>query len=393
MYYGFVRKRIKIGKRGKRMTVKITGAGVYDTGSRGFVLRDLFFTDGIISAPSAYDKTIDAGGKLLVPGLIDVHTHGRAGIDIMEADEHLLSELSEKYCQSGVTSVFPTVMTAPPEKLSGAIRRIKAAKDTGAGFCGIHVEGPYISPEKPGCHNVSFIRKPKAAEMIALAKEIFPLRAHFTCAPEEAEPGAIKALSEYATVGIGHTKATDTEAWQALSDGAVSFTHTFNAMSPLTHRNTGAAGVALASGAYAEFIVDGMHVSKTAVLAAYNAKLRTPSRFVLITDSIPQAGLPYGSYAMNGIKFRLGEDGAREENGTLVGSTLSLIGAVKNLMRFCGISFGEAVAFATEAPAKMVGIYDKVGSLDIGKRADILICSPDGSICTVIAGGKIKNKQ
>lgn len=373
------------------MTTKIRGALVLDSETRDFIRRDLYFSDGVICPPQSADITLDAENMLAVPGFVDIHTHGRGGIDIMTSDKNALSKLSRLYAETGVTSVFPTVMTASLDKIKQAISNIKSAEDTGAAFRGIHVEGPYISPEKPGCHDISLIRKPEIGEMLVLTERISPLRAHFTVAPEEDKDDAIGTLSHVATVGIGHTNATAEQAHDALSRGAVSFTHTYNAMSPLTHRNTGTVGEALASDAYAEFICDGLHVSPVAVRAAYNAKLRTKDRFVLITDSIPQAGMSYGDYEMNGIPFHLGEDGAKKSDGTIVGSTLSMYAAVLNLMKFCDIPFSEAVLCATKAPAMTVKIYDKVGSLDIGKSADILICSPDYEIRSVYCRGeKIK---
>ena len=370
------------------MKQKLTGASVFDTKKRAFVKRDVYVSDGIICDKLAEYNTVDCEGKFIVPGYIDVHTHGCGGIDIMEADEKTLERLSLIYALHGTTTVFPTVMTAALPKINSAISNIKSATSDSTRFAGVHIEGPYISAKKPGCHDVSLIRKPDESEMTALAEEIYPLKTHFTLAPEEAPEGLVSELSKLATIGIGHTNATAEECEKALSEGAVSFTHTFNAMTALTHRGTGAAGAAMASSAYTELICDGLHVSPEAVRALYKAKKYDGDKLVLITDSIPQATLPFGNYEMNGIPFTLSEKGARKSDGTIVGSTLTLHDAIKNLMRFCDISFEEALICATKTPAEMVGIYDSCGSIEVRKRADMLILDNEKNIFSVIIGGK-----
>ena len=250
---------------GEAMTTQIQNAQIYNTEKRCFEPGSLWFRDGkILDAPAIPNTVIDAEGGYVLPGLIDVHTHGRCGIDIMEADKTALSALSLAYAKSGVTTVFPTVMTAPLSKIEDAIQKIKAAEYT-ADFAGIHIEGPYISKKKPGCHDISAIRHPDKDEIFSLCERILPLFPHLTIAPEEDTDGGIRDFcacfgKRGGTVAIGHTDADFDTAMRALSDGASAFTHTFNAMTPLLHRAPGAAGAALYSDAYAEFICDGIHV-------------------------------------------------------------------------------------------------------------------------------------
>lgn len=375
------------------MTTKIENAYIYNTERRRFEYGTLCFEDGWISGNTLFpDAVIDAGGGYVLPGLIDVHTHGRSGIDIMEADEVALSSLSLSYAASGVTTVFPTVMTAPLERIKSAAKRIKKAEYT-ADFAGIHIEGPYISRKKPGCHELSAIRRPDWTEIQALCEEILPLRSHLTVAPEEDTGGVIRSFCERfgkcgGTVAVGHTDADFDTAMRAISDGATAFTHTFNAMTPLSHRAPGAAGAALFSDAFAEFICDGIHVSPAVIRIAYEAKRTQGDKFVLITDSIPAAGLADGEYTMNGIPFTLSGGKAARTDGTIVGSALDLFTAVKNLAKFTGIRFEEALICATKAPAEMVGIYDSRGSLDSGKRADLLLCGKDMKIRSVFCAGR-----
>jgi N-acetylglucosamine-6-phosphate deacetylase len=367
----------------------IKNAYVFSYEKCTFEKRDVCTNNGLIADISGDDIVIDAKDKYLVPGLVDGHTHGRMGIDILRSDSKQLEQLSIEYLKSGVTSVFPTVMTAPLGDIYKAIDNIKNAKTEGADFVGIHVEGPYISPKKPGCHDISLIRKPVADEMIDMAKRIAPLKAKFTVAPEEAEEGTIKKLTQFAQVSIGHSNATSNQAIKALGEGANSFTHTFNAMSSLTHRNPGVAAAALSSEAYSEFICDGIHVDYEVIKLSYKAKTKKGNKFVLITDSIPQAGQEYGKYSMNGIPFTLDESGAREEDGTLVGSTLSLIHAVRNVVNNCAVPLCDAIASASAIPCEMLGLNDR-GRIEKGLLADMLILDKNLNVDAVIKNGEIK---
>ena len=375
------------------MTVKIENAHIFNTEKRCFENGSLFFENGtIIAEVPSPDAVIDAEGGYVIPGLIDVHTHGRCGIDIMDADADTLTELSKRYAESGVTTVFPTIMTAPVEKLKTAIENIKNAEPV-CDFAGIHVEGPYISKKKPGCHSIPDIRPLDIPEIFDLCEAILPAYPHLTVAPEEDTDGLISAfMKKFGTCGgsvaIGHSNADYATCVKAIADGANAFTHTFNAMTPIGHREPGVAGAALTTDAYAELICDGIHVSPAIIHMSYHAKTAFNDKFVLITDSIPPAGLPNGDYEMNGIKFTLKDGKAATAEDTIVGSALDMMTAVKNLAKFANISFEEALICATKAPAEMVGIYEKTGSLTVGKRADLVLCDKEMNICEVYCAGK-----
>ncbi len=376
------------------MITKIENVHVFNTEKRSFELGALCFENSNIIHGSRFpDAVIDGAGGYLLPGLIDVHTHGRCGIDIMEADASELEKLSLAYAKSGVTTVYPTVMTAPLDKLKHAIGEIKKAQSV-ADFAGIHIEGPYISAKKPGCHTVSDIRKPSYDELEALYTSILPMRTHLTVAPKEDNENVIARLTERfgkcgGTVGIGHSNATFAACANAVENGACSFTHTFNAMTPIGHREPGVAGAALILPVYAELISDGIHVAPEVISLAYHAKKHQGDKFVLITDSIPAAGLPDGNYEMNGIAFTLKDGKAATATDTIVGSALDLLTAVKNLAKFADIPFAEALICATKAPAEMVGIYESRGSLTPGKRADMLLCDKNLKIRSVFIEGKM----
>ncbi len=375
------------------MITKIENVHVFNTEKRKFEMGSLCFSKGrIVSSTRFPDAVVDGMGGYLTPGLIDVHTHGRIGIDIMDADAEALSALSAAYAKSGVTTVYPTVMTAPLDKLTHAIGEIKKAKNT-ADFAGIHIEGPYISPKKPGCHTIPDIREPKFDELEMLHTMILPLRTHLTVAPEEDKEETIRRLHERfskcgGTIGIGHSNGTFMDCRNAVENGAVSFTHTFNAMTPIGHREPGVAGAALTLPVYAELICDGIHVCPEVISMAYHAKKHQGDKFVLITDSIPAAGLPDGDYEMNGIAFTLKDGKAATPTDTIVGSALDMLTAIKNLAKFAGIPFAEALICATKAPAEMVGIYESRGSLAPGKRADMLLLDENLKLRAVYIEGK-----
>ena len=247
------------------MTVRIENAQIFNTEKRKFEYGSLCFENGTITKEvSSPDAVVDAEGGYVLPGLIDVHTHGRCGMDIMDADGETLTALSLSYAQSGVTTVFPTIMTAPVDKLKTSIENIKKANPV-CDFAGIHVEGPYISKKKPGCHNIPDIRPLDIPEIFELCEAILPYRPHLTVAPEEDTDGLISAFMDRfgkdgGSVAIGHSNADYATCVKALAEGANAFTHTFNAMTAIGHREPGVAGAALATDAYAELICDGIHV-------------------------------------------------------------------------------------------------------------------------------------
>ena len=367
--------------------IKIINGNVFS--KNGFENKTIYITNDKIVENNNSNNIIDASSCYVVPGFVDGHTHGRCGIDILKTDIIGLENLSEAYLKTGVTSVFPTIMTAPLDSINKTISYIKNANTSkGAEFVGIHIEGPYISPKKPGCHDVSLIRKPDYDEMYEMTMNISPLKARFTIAPEECDNNLIKNLSKIANLSIGHTNCSSKQAFDALNDGATSFTHTFNAMSSLTHRNSGCASAALASENYAEFICDGLHVDYDVIKLSYKAKTKYTNKFALITDSIPSAGLEDGDYDMNGIKFHLDKNGAKTSTGTLVGSTISMLDAVKNLVNYCDVDLYSAIESATKVPCEMLKLDDR-GTLDIGQKADVLVLNKDLEIIHVIKHGEI----
>ena len=341
---------------------------------RGF-LRDcpvLIEDDRIVALGDACDglvadAVLDVTGLTVLPGLVDVHTHGRAGFDFCGASADEMRLMKREYARRGVTTVFATLASGTATEWNASIANAQTC-----GFDGIHFEGRYLNPAKRGAHAAHLLGALDADEMKAFLEQVH-IPCHVTAALELDADGSFASciLSHGATLGLGHTSATAEEARTALSRGATSFTHLFNAMPPLHHREGGAVSVALTGDAYAELIVDGIHVCPDMVRLAYRCV--GGDRLVLITDSMAGTGCADGEYSIAGMPVILKDGRALTIEGALAGSTLELWQAVKNLMTYANIDLPAALACATINPARMVGIDQTVGSIEAGKRADLLL--------------------
>ncbi len=357
----------------------IKNALVYNNGIRGFLKSDIRIENGIIAemgeqiSPCTQD-VFDAEGLAMVPGLVDVHTHGRAGYDFVNAPEEKLGEVAKDYARHGVTTVMPTVASAPFEQMCEAARRVNSfsARDGEADLCGVHIEGRYLNPKRKGAHAESLICSLKAEELEA---EVFRMcrSLHISAAYELDSDGSFaqKALSLGATLGLGHTDATYAEARLAEQRGVTAYTHLFNAMPPLHHRDGGAVCAALNGDNFAELICDGIHISPEMIRLAYSCL--GYKRAVLVSDSMEATGCVDGEYSIAGNPVTVKNGIAYTHGGALAGSTLTLDAAVNNLMDFCGIPLNEAILCATENPSREIGVFDTRGSLEVGKRADLLL--------------------
>lgn len=389
------------------MNTLIINANIYRTAERAFRPGDVLISDGRIAAVTdgadaalrATDaEVLDAGGRPLIPGLVDVHTHGRAGGDFSTADEEMMGRMSASYLASGVTTLLPTLASAPPDVMHAAIARINAVAaaegdhpGARAHFAGVHIEGRYLNLKKRGAHAPELLAPLDADELASLLSGI-PGARHVTAALELDASGAFlaKALEMGATVSLGHTDATFAQAVDVIARGATGMTHLFNAMPPLHHRDGGAVCAGLMDPSVScELIVDGFHIAPEMVSLACRLK---GDHLVLITDSMEATGCEDGEYTIAGMPVTVKDGKARTHDGAIAGSTLSLWDGVKNLLTFAGVPLGQAVFAATMAPAVEVGLTDQVGSIEVGKRADLLLLSdPDASawspIDTVICGG------
>lgn len=339
-------------------------------------IADIKIEDGIIAEIGLFDcdDAIDAEGRVVIPGLIDVHIHGFGGYDT--SDLGRLGEMSVKLAQKGTTAWLPTTMTDTIENLAEVTGQ--SLVTDGAEIIGFHVEGPYISKKRKGAQNEKFIKNPDIEEFKKLENVSI-----VTIAPEL--PGSEKFIKSCdAIVSIGHTDCDYDTAVNAIDAGAKCLTHTFNAMPSFLHRDPGPIGAAFEKNIYAEVICDGRHVSKAAFLALY--KMFTSDRLILISDAIRPAGLPNGRYISGGLDVYMNDGILTLEDGTLAGGSAELLSGVKKAVDF-GVDFYEAVKMASETPAEMLGL--KKGKIEQGYDADIVILNDDLSVYRSVVGGKI----
>ena len=385
----------------------IRNARIYDTQARDFFDGSILIRDGRIAALIAEDASaippdgtvLDAEGRMVIPGLVDVHTHGRAGGDFGTADTDQMAVMAKSYLESGVTTVMPTLASAPMPELEGAIDRINALRAMAAAsegdlphIAGTHLEGRYLNVKRRGAHAADLLVAPDADELETLLLRMEGAR-HVSAAWELAEDESAmnRALALGATLSLGHTDANYDTAEGLFAAGVTALTHTFNAMPPLHHRDGGVVAAGLTSDtALCEMICDGFHIAPHMVKLAYRL---AGERLVLITDSMEATGCADGEYRIAGNPVTVKDGKARTHDGAIAGSTLSMWEAVCNLMDFAGASFGDAVYAATMAPAREIGLEDEIGSIEVGKRADLLILEDERTIHHVVCHGSVHTKE
>lgn len=325
---------------------------------------------------------------VIVPGFIDVHVHGGEGADFMDGGEEAAWRVTQFHARNGTTALAATTLSGSHEDLRRAVAGIAhaAREPRGAEICAIHLEGPYINPHRAGAQDAASIRPADIRELTALMEQAAELRWMMTIAPElEGARGLIEHFRDHVLFSIGHTGADYAEAVNALEWGAQHFTHLFNAMTGLNHREPGVVGAALVSTkTTAELIADGIHVHP-AVLRL--AALTLPHRVALVTDAVRACGMPAGTYKLYGYDILVFEGAARLPNGTLAGSTLTMQRAVQNMVELAGLPLEMVVPLATEVPARIIGARERKGKIAAGYDADLVVLSPKFDVLRVIARG------
>lgn len=333
-------------------------------------------------------------GAVVVPGFIDEHIHGAGGADAMDGDVNALATIAGTVAKEGTTTFLATTMTQSSDQIMGAMRAVKQYRlqnsAAGARLAGIHLEGPFISPAYKGAQPEQFIAKPDVGVFEKYNEASGNAIKIVTLAPEtEGMSSFIGYLKSKGIIpSIGHTSAKEREIAAAIKCGASHVTHTFNAQSPVHHRDIGAAGSALLyDSLVCEIIADTIHVSVPAMKLLFKSKDR--DSVILITDAMRAKGLSDGVSELGGQTVYIRGSEARLADGTLAGSVLKMNCAIKNVVEKVGIDFGRAIDSATINPAKALGIDGETGSIDLGKRADFAVLSKDYDVLYTIRDGNI----
>lgn len=342
------------------------------------------------------EGAIDYGNNRILPGLIDVHCHGYHGMTCNEVTKEGMKLWAHDLLQEGCTSFEATTSTAAMEDLDrsfGILADIMDEGTDGAEILGIHVEGPLISAEFRGAQEISQLVKPTVEVMTKWQKLARGKINYVAIAPEmDDEHQTIKWCKENnIKVAIGHTGASYDECLEASLDGATSFTHTYNGMRGLHHREPGVVGAALSlDNMYAELIGDGVHVHF--VPAKILARAKGKDKLLLITDSVQVKGLPVGKYEKGLSTVEVKEDGcAYLPDGRLAGSSNKLIDEVKKLIEIAGVDEQIVINAATKNPATFLGIEDSKGQLLRGNDADIIVIDDNYKVLTTLKDNKIYN--
>ena len=354
-----------------------------------FVPGSVALENGIITAignETAYD--VDARGQYLVPGFVDVHSHGAMGGDFSDGKAEDMEKLSRYYAQNGVTSYLATTMTLKEHTLIPAMKVIREFKRPadGAKCAGIHLEGPFLCYNKRGAQAAENLHLPDA-EMFTRLNEASGNNVRLvTVAPEtEGAMEFIRKVSPVCTVSLGHTEADYDTAMEAYKNGASHATHLFNGMPALHHRTPGVIAAAFDSGATAELICDGLHIHPGVIRMA---SALFGENLVVISDSLRCAGMPDGEYELGGQPIEMKNGKATlKGSDTLAGSSTNLLQELKNLVQF-GLPLETALTAMTIAPAKAVRLDDTIGSIAVGKRADLLLLDENLNLTATYIDGQ-----
>lgn len=356
---------------------------------------DVAIEGGVISAIgpgiSAGGETIDLTGCVLVPGFIDIHTHGCAGFDTCDATPEAISGMAARLALHGVTSFCPTTMTIAPEGIAAALANIRACAEkgtAGAAARGVNLEGPYLSAGRKGSQKEADVRAPDWTQFRYFYDISGGMIKLVDIAPERAGADEFIARAKsLCRVSMAHTEADYGTAKAAFAKGVSHVTHLFNAMTGLNHREPGAVGAVFDDDTVtAELICDGFHIHPAVLRIAF--RLLGEDRTIIVSDAMRAAGLPDGAYDLGGQTVDVRAGRARLADGTIAGSTTNLHQEIKNLVGY-GVPFRQVIKSATINPAKAIGEDGRIGSIKAGKDADLVALDKDLNIRLVIIRGKV----
>ena len=356
--------------------------------------RALLFDEKIIGLSETVPEgaeIIDAKGRYVAPGLVDIHIHGYLGEDTSDGSVEGIRKMAEGVVKNGVTAWLPTTMTVPYDDLRRAFNAVRTLMDKknnpkGAQIMGVHAEGPFINPSKKGAQAVEYIRPADAPFLIENSDVIRIV----TLAPEM--PGALDCIREVTEktsilVSMGHTAANFETAKAGIEAGVRHATHLFNAMTPLNHRDPGVVGAALADDRVStELIADTFHISPD--LFGLVAKVKGDN-LILITDCTRAGGLEDGEYTLGGQPIFVKGIECRLADGTIAGSVLKLNNAVRNMREHTSLPLEQIVRMASINAARCIGLDKTKGSLEAGKDADIILADESFAVSETIIAGEI----
>lgn len=334
-------------------------------------------------------EVIEAKGLYMIPGLVDIHFHGCMGADMCDGTKEALDVITQYEASVGVTSVCPATMTIPKDELSAVMKNAGAyAYHGGAHLVGINMEGPFISPAKKGAQAAENIMHCDYEYFSQLQDAAGGLIKLVDIAPEEA--GAMEFIDKVkgtVVVSLAHTASDYDTAMEAIAHGASHATHLYNAMPPLNHRNPGVIGAVRDSDScHVELICDGVHIHPSVIRATF--AMFGAQRMILISDSMRATGLDDGEYTLGGQPVTVKGNLATLHDGTIAGSATNLMDCMRFAVKHAGLPLETAVMCATANPAKEIGIFDEVGSIAVGKKADFVLLDQDLNLAGVYIDGK-----
>ena len=343
--------------------------------------------------PDGSGDIVEASGSLLMPGFLDVHIHGAVGVDVNSADAGQMLEMAAFLARNGVTAWVPTLVPDSDEVYRRVIAEIDRLIEMQEGepvaqAVGVHYEGVFANAKMCGALRPEYFKKFSGSEVRQLPR--LKKGVHITTFAPEIE-GGVELVEELVREGwiasIGHTRADSDTLERAFAAGARHMTHFFNAMSGIHHRDIGVAGWGLAkAGVTFDIIADGVHVHPEMLTLAVRAK--TPANVILISDSVSPTGMGDGEFSIWGEQVSVVDGRTTNERGSIAGSVITMRDAVRRMLSL-GCTPAETASMASTNPARLLGLDDERGSIEAGKRADLVGIGPDGSIDFVMIGGRM----
>ncbi|GAA3401775.1 N-acetylglucosamine-6-phosphate deacetylase [Paenibacillus hodogayensis] len=380
----------------KRIITNATIVTEHEVIEGGHIVLSGGTIEAIGRGPAAADsaaETIDAAGGWVLPGFVDVHVHGGYGADFMDASRESLDTITKFHGGNGTTSIVATTLTGPREHLTKVLETVHAYMQGDMPYAqvvGVHLEGPFINVKYKGAQNPAYIVPPQK-EWLEEWHAAYPeLIRQLSLAPEQ--EGALELIAWLREHGINaaaaHTDATYDQVIAAANAGLNQAVHTFNAMTPLHHRNPGTVGAVLTDDRiHAEVIADGHHVHPACI--GLLTKVKTADNLIIITDAMSAAGLDDGIYDLGGLAVQVsGGVATLVEGNSLAGSTLTMIEALRYVTSRVALTVQQASRYMSGNPARQLGIFGRTGSLEAGKQADVLLISPELELQRIWAAGR-----